>query len=275
MLELADTFQFQHVPFEAPFGSLAYLDAIRYCVSEGARTVIVDSMSHEHEGAGGMLESADADAQERINRSNDKATPRWKLEQRYKMSGFIKPKADRSKLIQGILQLQVNLILCFRAKEKIQPATGGEPKNLGWLPIGGEEFWYEMTARALLLPGANGVPTWVSELPGEKLAMRRPTQFEKIMANGRQLSEDMGEAMGRWASGAGELSPHLAPALVDPNASGELTEALLRIREATDDTINLVAAELRPRTWSETERKAIGDALKRRNGELRKAREKT
>ena len=58
MLHYADRFRFQHVPFAAPFGSLDYLAALRFCVGQGGKTIIVDSMSHEHEGPGGLLDFA-------------------------------------------------------------------------------------------------------------------------------------------------------------------------------------------------------------------------
>jgi hypothetical protein len=57
-LHYADQFKFRHVPFPAPFGPLDYLAAIEYCVKRGAKVVIVDSMSHEHEGPGGVLEQS-------------------------------------------------------------------------------------------------------------------------------------------------------------------------------------------------------------------------
>jgi len=56
MLHYADRFKFRHMPFPAPFGSLDYLAAIRQAVKTGGKTIIVDSMSHEHEGPGGLLD---------------------------------------------------------------------------------------------------------------------------------------------------------------------------------------------------------------------------
>ena len=49
-LHYADDFDFQHVEFAAPFSPLDYLQAIEYCVEKKAGVVIVDSLSHEHEG---------------------------------------------------------------------------------------------------------------------------------------------------------------------------------------------------------------------------------
>ena len=57
MLHYADNFKFKHIQFDAPFGSLDYLAAMRQCVEAGAKVVIVDSMTHEHTGSGGYLET--------------------------------------------------------------------------------------------------------------------------------------------------------------------------------------------------------------------------
>src|SRR5690348_3446471 len=57
MLHYADKFKFRHIPFVAPFDPLSYLDALRHCQNKGAKTVIIDSTSHLHEGAGGTLEA--------------------------------------------------------------------------------------------------------------------------------------------------------------------------------------------------------------------------
>ncbi len=265
MLELADRFKFKHVPFEPPFGSLDYLAALQHCVSEGARTVIIDSMSHEHEGAGGLLDAADQYVEEKIRRkvefkdlANADSYEADKARAKLKISSFIKPKADRSKLINGILQLPCNVIMCFRAKERIEPVAGKEPIKLGWQPIGGEEFWYEMTARCLLLPGCIGTPEWdMGKLEkGEKMAARRPEQFSRILQG--QLSEDIGEAMARWALGpAGEL----------PDA----TETLTRLEGAVSvESVKAIAEEVRDRAWSQKQRAEIAAAIKTQTEKLKK-----
>ena len=55
-LHYAERFDFKHVNFEAPFGSLDYLEALRFCKAQGAGVVVIDSCSHEHDGPGGLLE---------------------------------------------------------------------------------------------------------------------------------------------------------------------------------------------------------------------------
>ena len=61
MLHYADDFTFKHLQFDAPFSPLDYLAAIDHCTKKGASIVIVDSLSHEHEGPGGVLEWHDAE----------------------------------------------------------------------------------------------------------------------------------------------------------------------------------------------------------------------
>ena len=58
-LHYADKFNFRFLQFDPPFGPLDYLAAIRHCVSKGAKTIVVDSMSHEHEGKGGVQHPLD------------------------------------------------------------------------------------------------------------------------------------------------------------------------------------------------------------------------
>lgn len=199
-LHYAEQFKFRHVQFDAPFGPLDYLSAITYAVSKGAGTIIVDSMSHEHEGPGGVLEMHEAE----LNRlaGND-----YSKRQKWNFSAWVKPKQERRRLIGTILQLPVNVIFCFRAKEKLKIQSGRDPVNLGWQPIAGDEFVYEMTAKCFLLPGANGVPTWQSEFPGEMAMMKLPDQFRELFAQRQQLSEDIGQKIAEWAVGKVQRDP--------------------------------------------------------------------
>ena len=198
-LHYADQFKFRHVEFRAPFGPLDYLEAIEYCVQRGAKAVIVDSMSHEHEGPGGVLEQH-AEEVLRQARREDGTIDEAKAE-RVKLGAWAKPKAARRRMINTILQMPVSSIFCFRAKEKLEIKTGQQPKSRGWMPIAGEEFVFEMTINCLMLPKAGGIPTWQSNESGELATMKLPRQFEAVFADPVPLSEDHGETMAKWAQG--------------------------------------------------------------------------
>lgn len=193
-LHYANQFRFRHVPFAAPFGPLDYLAAIEHAAKKGARVVVVDSMSHEHEGPGGVLEQHAEGVKRMSGGDRSKA-------ERVNMLAWAEPKQARRRMINSILQLPVSSIFCFRAKEKIKIVRGEEPKPLGFMPIAGEEFIYEMSINCLLLPKANGVPTWNSSEQGERETMKLPEQFRHIFAEPTALSEDHGESMARWAEG--------------------------------------------------------------------------
>lgn len=191
----ADMFRFRHVPFNAPFSPDDYVLAIDHCVKKGAKTVIIDSMSHEHSGQGGVLEWHSAEV-ERLMAS-------WRCnEEKANIPAWGKPKAARRRLINFLTQANVNFILCFRARDKIKIGAG-KVVQLGWMPDAGEEFVFELTAKALLLPGASGIPTWKSDQVGEQMMIKLPEQFRRIFsgAAGRPLDEDIGAELATWSSG--------------------------------------------------------------------------
>jgi len=205
MLHYADRFKFKHIQFDAPFGSLDYLAAIRQCVKAGAGVVIIDSLSHEHEGPGGLLDFHDKEL-DRL------AGDDYAKRERVKMLAWQKPKAARAQMIAGILQLPANFIFCFRAKEKIKLVSGGKPVPQGFMPIAGDELVFEMTANCLLLPHANGVPTWRSDQVGEKMMMKLPEQFRGIFEKEQPLSEDIGAKLAAWAKGGTSIPAPAGPA---------------------------------------------------------------
>ncbi len=266
-LHYADKFKFRHVEFGSPFGSLDYLSAIEHCVKKGAGVVIVDSMSHEHEGPGGMLETHQAEVDRLAGGPN---AEQWKKDAN-KMLAWGKPKADRRRLINSILQMNANFIFCFRAKEKIKLLSKAEKeaaksrgeraepvKQMGFMPIAGDEFIFEMTVNCLLLPNAGGVPTWQSDEVGEKMMIKKPEQFRELFAKNRPLDEQSGQTMAQWAAGD----------LAAPDDS-ECETALEAIRNApTQDVLKTMASQWRDKPWSATQRKRLKSAIEMRNSEL-------
>lgn len=241
MLHYADRFRFRHIQFDAPFGPLDYLGAIEHAVASGAKIIIVDSMSHEHDGPGGVLEMHAAEL-ERLGGQETKKFLAWQ-----------KPKAMRRQMINRILQLNASFIFCFRAKDKIKIA-GGKPIPQGFMPIAGEEFVFEMTANCLLLPHADGVPTWRSDEVGERLMMKLPEQFKGIFAESQPLSEDIGAALATWARGG---TPGAAPLnvdqwLVDAREAADRGQASLQaywktISQEARKVVNKIVPELKDR----------------------------
>lgn len=190
----ADRYKFRHLDFKPPFNPLSYLDAINHFAKKGVKTIMVDSMSHEHEGPGGVLEMHE----DELNRI---AGQDYGKRDKVKMLAWAKPKQERRRLINEIIQLGIHGIFCFRAKEKIKMVKGQDPIPMGWSPIGGEEFIYEMTASIFLPPGCNGKPDWEPKELGEKALIKLPYQFRGVINDGKPLCEDHGRKLAEWAAG--------------------------------------------------------------------------
>ncbi len=253
-------FSFRHVKFAAPYGSLRYLAAIQHCVKQGAKNIVVDSFSHEHDGVGGMLEQHQAEV-ERLA-GGDKA----KFDA-MKMSAWGIPKAGRRKLINTLMTgTNVNIISCFRAKPKVKLATKDERKGgaeavqpLGYCAIAGEEFIFELMLKCVLLPGARGVPSWDSPFQGEREMMKIPEQFMHIFERPAPLSEDIGQQLAEWAAGAAVVLP-----TDDELAAGVALAKAARSIEEVDKT----GESFRGKPWSAPQRKALKQALDARKKEL-------
>lgn len=201
----ADDFDFLQCDFKPPFGPLEYLAAVQQAHQAGASVVVIDSMSHEHEGPGGVLEMHDTIAQELMKKWNARSL------ESVTFPAWAKPKQERRRFINTILQLPISVIMCFRAKEKMRmPKRGAKDENgkdekateMGWQPIGGEDIFFELGACFLLRPGAEGMPSFTAEHAGERAVIKTPKPFLPFLSPPRLLDEKLGEEMALWTRGA-------------------------------------------------------------------------
>lgn len=216
MLHYAEKFAFKHIDFQPPFGSLDYRDVIHAAEKMGAKTVIIDSMSHEHEGPGGMIELHDQVAT-RMATWDGTFDP--KKYEKVKMLAWNEPKQNRRALLNTLVRTDLNVVCCWRAKHTSKPQTvpildaQGNPTrrtkqeviDMGYTPIGGEEFIFEMTLAAFLPPGAKGVPVWNPEKPGERAMVKLTEDHQwlaKMAEQGKPLTRQIGAGLARWAQGS-------------------------------------------------------------------------
>lgn len=195
MLHYADEHKFIHCQFGAPFGSDRYAEALEAAAQAAdGGVVIVDSMSHEHEGQGGYLEYHDEEVKRLIEHGG------FRNEYAAQLPAWVKPVARRRNLINRLLQINCAFVFCFRSKEKLKIQKGKDPIQLGWQAIAGEEFVFEMTVRCLLLPGARGVPDWSEEAFALGVP-KRASSHEAMFHEGQPLDEDTGAALAQWSAG--------------------------------------------------------------------------
>jgi hypothetical protein len=256
-LHYAHKFKFRHLAFGAPFGPLDYLAAIQHYVQKGVKTIVVDSMSHEHEGTGGVLEMHESELERMAGRDYEKRN-------KMNMLAWAKPKQERRKLINAILQMDANFIFCFRAKEKMKLVPGKNPVALGFQAISGDEWIYEMQLKCLLLPGADGVPTWQSDMPGEALTIKLPEQFRPLFPRGQQLNEDIGQKLAEWAAGDAIVPKQSASELIAGYAACSDAATFRQLESARKSSWSSIAAADKPgvKTASEQAAKRMEDAAK-------------
>ena len=193
----ADLFQFDHLDLAPPFRPDTYAEAIKAADKAGYKAVVVDSMSHEWAGEGGILDWQD----EELDRM---AGTDWKKREQCKMAAWIKPKISHKQMVQRLLQVRTHLILCFRAEEKIEMVRDEETHKIkiekkrgltgldGWFPVCEKSLPFELTASFLLLP----------DKPGYIHPLKLQEQHKAAFRIDRPLDEEAGALVRSWAEGA-------------------------------------------------------------------------
>lgn len=130
------------VPFligdlHAPFSPQRYIDAVLEFQKAGVEVLIIDSASHEWEGQGGAQDIAEA------------GTP--------KVPNWNKAKAQHKRFVNTLLQCDMHIVVCLRAREKAKPERkniDGEVKlvytELGLQAITERNFMFEMTVSFMM-----------------------------------------------------------------------------------------------------------------------------
>lgn len=139
-----------------PFSPTRYAAAIQQFQDAGVKVLIVDSISHAVEGTGGMDDIANAPKADGGVR---------------KMADWVGAKKEWKKLMNVVLQSDMDIIFCIRAREKTDFTNPNLPKSLGIQPVCEKNFMFEMTASIMM--GNQGktqehrkVPTFLKEAFG-------------------------------------------------------------------------------------------------------------
>jgi len=188
-LHYADQFNFKHADFAPPFTPERYLEAVKAAEKEGFEAIVIDSMSHEFDGEGGIMAMAES--------SGIKGPGAWK-----------DPKMRHKKMVNAFLQVRAHLIFCLRAEEKIDMSKKDDRgrvivENAGWFPICEKRFPYEMTASFTLNPSSPGVVDLT-------LPHKVQDQHRMSFLPGRHITAEAGAKLAAWARGETITTPDKA-----------------------------------------------------------------
>ena len=159
----------------APFSPQRYIDAILEFQKAGVEVLVIDSVSHEWEGTGGCDEIASS--------SNNKVI------------GWSNAKAQHKRFMNTLLQCDMHIIVCIRARDKIDFSDPKNPRPLGVQPICEKNFMFEMTASLMMYDGGRAQDV-----------MKCPADLVPILGRGKgYITQEDGKALRDWVSGARQL----------------------------------------------------------------------
>jgi hypothetical protein len=191
----ADRFKFHHADLRAPFRPAAYEEAIVAADAAGYPVILVDSISHEHSGDGGLLDWHE----EELDRM---AGSDYSKRDACNMAAWIKPKKAHKALVSKMLGIKAHLILCMRAEPKVEmKKVEGKwkivPKESlvgkdGWIPTCEKNLPYEATVSFLL----------TAEKPGVPLPIKLQAQHRSFFPEGQPITRETGRQLALWAAGA-------------------------------------------------------------------------
>lgn len=124
--------EFDVLPFNPPFSPAKYVKGIKVAEEEGIGILIIDSISHEWFGQGGILEMVDAAAKTTKNQFTA-----WKI-----------PTEEHNKFVEAILQSSCHIIATMRSKTayELQEENGKKrPVKVGMAPVQREGMDFEFT----------------------------------------------------------------------------------------------------------------------------------
>jgi hypothetical protein len=163
----------------APFSPQRYIDAIEEFQRAGVEVLVIDSVTHEWEGTGGCEEIATAGSPK---------VPRWNL-----------AKAEHKRFMNKLLQSDMHIIVCIRAREKVEvlreknPETGRTEtvfKPLGVQPIQEKNFMFEVTCSLMM---------WNSGKSHE--VMKAPEELMPLLSQEGYINDTHGRALREWVAG--------------------------------------------------------------------------
>lgn len=173
---------FDTIQLDAPFSPERFIEGIESFVEADYPVIVIDSITHEWNNAGGILELVD-------NSSLKNDLAKWAT-----------PKKRHNNFFQKLLQADAHIILCFRAKEKQkQVKDEGTGKMVvvskGIQPIQNAEMIFDMTISFRM---EQTMPKHI----------KMPSMLQGLFPQDQRITVEHGRQLADWVKGGDPLNPH-------------------------------------------------------------------
>lgn len=191
-----------------PFTPQRYAQAIKEFQEAGIKVLIIDSVTHEWEGEGGCEDIANLP-----------------LQQGKKMANWIGAKKEHKTFMNTLLQSNMDIICCIRAREKTDFKDPTKPVSLGIQPVCEKNFMFEMTASFLII-----------EEGKKQVFLKIPSFLKESFGNGNDyLGVNTGKKLRKWLNEGERDTPEIEKLKSDILMSCEKgTEELMKIWNSLD-----------------------------------------
>lgn len=207
-------FRVRYLDMRPPYSPGNIWSAIEAAIDIGAKVIVIDSMSDEWEGEGGLHQMHDEEVA-RLGRKPIAEMQEWEIA-KYNFPAWNVPKSKHKvELMKKLRQVRAHVIFCFRAEEKtqaIQVEEGGRKKtaivNAGWTPIVEKRMLFDLTISFIVTPQAPGVPLMRE---GQAVHGKLNYPYLQFFPEGKQVTEGVGADLRAWAHGETKTRPAQTP----------------------------------------------------------------
>ncbi len=191
---------YKRININEPYNPSKFVEAIGKVEDFGAAVGILDSGSMEWDGVGGVTDLA-----AEIEEKKGKGLHCWRA-----------PKFEHQKFVQRLMRSRIPWIVCLRAKFKTrQTKVNGKTEIIkdDWpSPIQAEDFIFEATCHALILPDTHDIKLTKWSHPG----------LRSCFPDKGPIELKHGELIAKWCAAGGQNLPsstHATKKAADPLAS--------------------------------------------------------
>lgn len=171
-------YRFLNGILSAPFSPSRYVAALNQFSKKDIDVIVVDSCSQILEGTGGLEEIANAPKKDGSQR---------------RMSDWLTAKREHRKFMNTLLYMPFHVIVCLRAREKMDFKNPEKPVSRGIQPICEKNFAYELTASFLMKDKGR-----IHE------ELKLPECLRHILGKNGYFTPNEGKELKEWVGGGGD-----------------------------------------------------------------------